>query len=235
VTPYYQDDLVTIYHGDAGDIAPRVRSDVLVTDPPYGTGAYATDLPVDDLLVAWIRRWKSTAVFGWPENLVALCMKADLKPVEWIVWWPTNAELKGRFVPVPVARDSEHIAIFGKVRTLRGAPATPRVFRGRGKDRAKHHISPLGKKWGDVWRDPSPFLGGQHARRAHPNEKPVNLMLRLLDLVTEGTVLDPFMGSGTTLVAAKALGRKSIGIEIDERYCERAAQRCSQEVLGLSA
>jgi hypothetical protein len=68
----------------------------------------------------------------------------------------------------------------------------------------------------------------------HPCEKPIELMLSLLRMTT-GTVIDPFMGSGTTLVAAKQLGRKAIGIEIEERYCEIAVKRLAQEVLPLSA
>jgi site-specific DNA-methyltransferase (adenine-specific) len=71
-------------------------------------------------------------------------------------------------------------------------------------------------------------------RVGHPNQKPLDVILWCLGF-TDGDVLDPFMGSGTTLVAAKNLGRRAIGIEIEERYCEIAARRCSQEVLPLGA
>jgi DNA modification methylase len=69
----------------------------------------------------------------------------------------------------------------------------------------------------------------------HPTQKPERLIKRLLTLpnVPSGMILDPFMGSGTTLRAAKDLGRQAIGIELDERYCEIAASRCAQEVLPL--
>ena len=63
--------------------------------------------------------------------------------------------------------------------------------------------------------------------------KPIRLMTRLVGWMPDGTVLDPFMGSGTTLRAAKDLGRQAIGIEIEERYCEIAAKRCAQEVLAF--
>ena len=66
----------------------------------------------------------------------------------------------------------------------------------------------------------------------HPTQKPIRLLRRVLEM-TEGTILDSFMGSGTTLRAAKDLGRKAIGIEIEERYCEIAAKRMGQEVLDL--
>ena len=69
----------------------------------------------------------------------------------------------------------------------------------------------------------------------HPTPKPLRLMLRLLSICPDGVVVDPFMGSGTTLRAAKDLGLRAIGIEIEERYCEIAAKRLSQRVLDFSA
>lgn len=71
--------------------------------------------------------------------------------------------------------------------------------------------------------------------KRHPAEKPVGLMGKYIRVLTTPVALvcDPYMGSGTTLVAAKEEGRLAVGIELDERYCEVAAQRLSQEVLSL--
>jgi site-specific DNA-methyltransferase (adenine-specific) len=71
-------------------------------------------------------------------------------------------------------------------------------------------------------------------KREHPTQKPLSLMLWCLGFVPSGIVLDPFAGSGTTLLAAKQLNRRAIGIEIEERYCEIAARRLSQEVLSFA-
>lgn len=69
----------------------------------------------------------------------------------------------------------------------------------------------------------------------HPSPKPLSVMRWIVDCLPGSTVLDPFMGSGTTLLAAKEVGRPAVGIEVNEAYCELAARRCSQEVLGLVA
>jgi site-specific DNA-methyltransferase (adenine-specific) len=76
---------------------------------------------------------------------------------------------------------------------------------------------------------------GQPGKEDHPTQKPLGLIRRIVESILPpgGVCIDPFMGSGTTLRAAKDLGRKAIGIEIEERYCEIAAKRMSQEVLPL--
>ena len=71
--------------------------------------------------------------------------------------------------------------------------------------------------------------------RLHPTQKPVSILRPYIEAFTHpvDTVLDPFCGSGSTLVAAKESGWQSIGVEIEERYCEVAANRCAQEVMVL--
>jgi DNA modification methylase len=210
VKPYYQDDLVTLYHGDCRDFLP-LDGDVLVTDPPYGmemrrnhggtfhgvTIAGDEDRSLRDEVLA---SWSGPAlVFGtWK-----VAPPANVREV--IVWDKVISTGLGD-LSIPWRPSWEAIYVIG------GKFTGPRSH--------------------GVLRYGIPTLAEE--RKQHPTPKPLGLMRDLI-LKTEGRVVDPFAGSGTTLVAAKSLGRKSIGIEIEERYCEVAAQRCSQEVLGLSA
>ena len=98
----------------------------------------------------------------------------------------------------------------------------------------------LGKGWGKPNRlnyittnEARAGSDGLAAVIGHPTPKPLSLMRRLIDACPPGVVVDPFAGSGSTLRAVKDQGRRAIGIEIEERYCEIAAQRCAQEVLEL--
>lgn len=237
VPPYYEDGAVTLYNGDCRDILPCIDAQILLTDPPYGTGYYDTDREVltGEMLSEWIARYAVVAVFGWPERLVGLCAAAGAVPDEWVTWWPTNARTRG-FNKRGLWREVECIACFGMADWDRlRQPRRPRSSPSKDAGARGTPSGDQGARMGDVWRDESPNLNPNQKGRRHPNEKPEPVMARLLTVCPEGVVVDPFSGSGTTLAAAKNAGRRAIGIEIVEAYCNTTVERFAQQALDLGA
>jgi site-specific DNA-methyltransferase (adenine-specific) len=204
VTPYYQHGGLTIYHGDARIITAWVMADVLVTDPPYGMS------------------YRS----GWLPRPIAEDHNTDVRDYVLRKWGNRPALVFGRWdQPIPV---KAHLALTWDKGNWPGmgdlsmpwGPSTENIYvLGRGFN---------GKRSGSVIR-----INRITGRMWHPNEKPTALIQMLIQWCPPGMIADPFMGSGTTLVAAKNLGRQAIGIECEERYCEIAARRLAQEVFEL--
>ncbi len=241
--PYYSEPGITIYHGDARELVPLLDPAApLACDPPYGTGWYENDRDIT-LFMAALFASRDGFCFGYPERLVRMCMTAQRVPSEWIVWWPTNGACRG-FNLAGARNESEHIAFFGRhrvaqLRQSRGE-SSRRMYEkdykhtdggaGRGLD---VHGDQEMRRVSDVWTMAAPGLAFLSAQRLHTNQKPDALLLRLVEAVSEPgqTILDPTCGSGTALLAARSLGRPSIGIDIDEQSCETAAKRLAQQVL----
>jgi site-specific DNA-methyltransferase (adenine-specific) len=213
LVPYYSDEAVTIYHGDALEILPMLTADVIVTDPPYGY-SYASNRGAPWRGVG-IANDESTAardavLKGWGDG-PAIVFGSWKRPrpdgVREILIWDKGGSAGMGDLSFPWGASHEEIYVWGS------------GFNGR--------------RSGTVLTFPPMRNRSASETRCHPNEKPVDLMRTLVDKCPPGVVLDPFMGSGTTLRAAKDLGRKAIGIEIDERYCEIAAGRMGQMVMGV--
>ena len=228
--PYYSDDYATIYHGDCFGVMPSVGDhDVLLADPPYSSGGFQESGKVTGSVGT-----RADATIALDNLSTRGYMALDRETfrespadefflfTDWKMWTYTleAAELGGV--------KTRAMIVWDKMQMGMGLPW-----------RNQHELIYFGK------RTPGKINTGTHGNVIrcprtgnifHATEKPVDLIQTLLsNTETFGTVLDPFMGSGTTLVAAKNLGRKSIGIEIEERYCEIAAQRLSQGVLALEA
>lgn len=204
-TPYYEDDAVTIYHGDCREIAPLIEFGSLVTDPPYGLG----DVLHRPGPGKWGKFWSEGAP-TWdrdaPEIVPLLAAKAKYA----IVWG-------GNYFVLPPARGW---LVWDKI---------VREFSSGHGELAWSNLEQPVRAFN--------FSHGQLASegKLHPTQKPITLMRWCMGFLPAdcGIVLDPFMGSGTTLRAAKDLGLKAIGIELDERYCAAAVDRLAQSVFDF--
>jgi hypothetical protein len=213
VTPYYQDDFATIYHGDCREVLPGLTgSGSLLVDPPYGID-YATGRPREDGNARSIAGDVDTAVRDavlawWADAGPALVFGSWRVPkpdrTKGVLVWDKGGALGMGDLSMPWKFDHEEVYVLGS------------GFVGR-------------RDCGSVLRHPPE----QSMGRAHPHQKPVGLLSMLLAKLPAGCVYDPCTGVGSTLVAAKAHGRRSIGIEVSERYCEIAAKRLAQEVLDF--
>lgn len=203
MTPYYQDDYVTLYHGDCREVLPTVTADVVVTDPPYGHGGTPP---------------RGGAKAG-TLSIVPVPLPWDVADDSWMQSWLGPAAVftsAARCFVTAAALRADGLLIYAKTNPHpNGSSFEPCVTRGFGV--GARHVSAYNAENG----------------QQHPTQKPLDVMLFVVGRAPDGIVLDPFMGSGTTIVAAKNLSRRAIGIEIEERYCEIAARRLSQGVLDF--
>lgn len=221
--PYYSDEFVTLYHGDCREITDWLAADVLVTDPPYGRAWRQGDTGSG-------RGWVSDRHDGIPNDEDATARDDAL-----LLWGDGPAIVFGDLM-VPAPGGVRHVLVYDKGESA-GFTGTIGGYRRNVEGVyliGKGHISGLGGRSAVLTTVTS--TGGNLARTTgHPHTKPVDVMGMLIRYAPAGTVADPFAGSGSTLVAAKRLGRKAIGVELDERYCEIAAKRLAQGVLDFGS
>jgi len=216
--PYYQRDGITIYHADCRDVLPQLdKVDLVLTDPPYGMRLTA------DWSMCGGRRYDK--VVNDDRDFDPRPIMAAMQGVQEQLWF--GAHYYAERIP---NKNGGSWYVWDK----RLTDSSDKMFGSCfeliwSKTRHKQRIYRV--KWAGLFGTEQQDI----KYRVHPTQKPINLMCPLMvDHSNDGDVVfDPFMGSGTTLVAAKHLGRRAIGIEIEEKYCEIAVRRLAQDVLPL--
>jgi site-specific DNA-methyltransferase (adenine-specific) len=232
MVPYYEHAGVTIYHGDCRDVMPLLACgvDLVLTDPPYrhehadGGGIVARSpihrLPKFREMSACepstfvpqclsLQAVANFVAFGSRDLIQEYARLAEGRKFDLHVLWKPNAV---PFCNNTFKSDLEYVCLIYE-------PGRP--FQ---NDLGEATYSKVFQHWLGSTKD-----------RLHPTIKPLPMISRYVAILSKphGLILDPFMGSGTTLSAAKYLGRNAIGIEFEEQYCEIAATRLQQEVLPL--
>jgi site-specific DNA-methyltransferase (adenine-specific) len=215
LTPYYEHGGIVIYHGDCREVLPEVwfGVDLLLTDPPYGI-AVETD-----------NTWRES--FSRGKRKAYAPVHGDDKP----------------FDPRHLLAYGSRFVLWGANHYANSLPESRGWLIWNKRDLGKSGMhSDAELAWtnflgvtrchNQFWQ--GAYRVGEPGEFYHPTQKPVALMRWCIELAAPvSKVIDPYMGSGSALVAAKEMGVPAIGIEIEERYCEIAAKRLQQEVLPL--
>jgi site-specific DNA-methyltransferase (adenine-specific) len=218
--PYYTDGTVSLWHGDCRELLPELPpAAIIATDPPYASAAATAT-------TGWAKqKWGG----NWGDmSLVTMMAQATLDAAnltpEHEVYWFADHLSYAALVPVFFRRypllqsviwDRDALGMGAYYRRQ-----TEFIIYGRTRNAAEF----TSRTARDLIR-----MKADYANREHPAQKPVGLMVELLANSGPGTVLDPYAGSGTTLLAARMLGRSAVGVEIEERYCELIAKRLQQD------
>lgn len=226
MTPFYEHKGITIYHGDCREILPSLEPDLLIADPPYGA-----NIDVD---------------------ATRFVPKRDSS------WWnePFDRSLVSKRDPVigdDISFDPSHLLRFNRSVLFGANWYASRLpdsggwlvwDKRKGIEDANWPLSEAELAWTNLCKGVRIFRHrwfglvreSEQGQHYHPTQKPVALMRWIIAKWTKenALIVDPYCGSGPSLLAAKELARRAIGIELEEKYCEIAAKRLSQEVLDFS-
>jgi site-specific DNA-methyltransferase (adenine-specific) len=243
MTPYWQDDRLTLYHGDAMELLPMLKADAIITDPPYNE----TSLDWDRWPDGWPAVASGAAASMWCFGSLRMFMERTSEFASWklsqdVIWEKHNGTnpFNDRF-----RRVHEVAAHFyrGDWAEVYKSPqftndATARTVRRKARP----------PQWGDIGAasyasdDGGPRLAGSviyarscHGTAIHPTQKPEAIIAPLMEysVPAGGLVLDCFAGSGVVLLAARKTGRRAIGIEKGEERCAAIVERLSQVEMAL--
>ncbi len=216
--PYYEESGITIYHGDCRQVLPQLgRFDLLLTDPPYGIGE--------------ARNKRGGAQHGAavaPSRDYGVAMWDDAVPAAWVFGLMRSVSTSqiifgGNYFPLP---PSKCWLVWDKENSNNGYADCELAWTNLNKA-----VRRINWRWMGMLQENM----DRKEERVHPTQKPLGVMKWAISQAPDDvkTILDPYCGSGTTLVAAKDLGLTATGIELEEKYCEIAANRLRQSVLNF--
>lgn len=215
---YYQDEWITLYHGDCRDILPDVGPVThTITDPPYDERTHAGARTARDNGRASPITFPSLAI-----DLPAHLGQVSALTAQWMVYF-CSLEMLGDYARVAGKRWIRA----GVWNRPDGTPQRTGDRPAQGAEGIAIMHGPGRKRWNGRGKRGVWTHNVERRERVHPTQKPVSLMIELLkDFALPGdTILDPFAGSGTTLLAARVLGMHAVGIEIDRAYCDAVVNR----------
>jgi site-specific DNA-methyltransferase (adenine-specific) len=234
--PYYEHAGITIYHGDCREVLPSLEvgsCELSITSPPYNVGlqyeSYDDNLSEDEFQ-RFCKEWLNLLFYSLSTQSRFYAVVSDR-----MLWWFRNSAEQSGFTWAQLLVWCKPNLASGRIGgDWNSMSEWILLFRKGKRSPMLNGIDSASVNTHNWMVIPSPQSNwnGQEQKQ-HIAQWPVELPMKLIGRTPGDTVLDPFCGSGSTLVAAKDLGRRAIGVEIEEKYCEIAAKRLGQEVLNF--